>query len=248
MTGSSPAGRAAVGVGIMLTASVNLVQSAWPEEVQGDISGVSRWSGGWPRCSTGVTATGSSSHSCRCLDRVRTSRPQRLTGADGPDCRREEGACRALCDDTRPHPAHRRHHAARCAGAVCSRDRLHLTGVRSRPRYAPRIERGGQIVGRSGRHQGRRIMPSRRYEVRVAGRLSDRARNAFIGMDVNAVPAETVIADTVEDDDGLHRLLALIQSLGLHVLAVDQVAPRPRPPPLSRRRSHGTPAPGSPPG
>jgi MFS family permease len=31
-----------VGVGIMLTASVNLVQSAWPEKVQGDISGVSR--------------------------------------------------------------------------------------------------------------------------------------------------------------------------------------------------------------
>ena len=31
-----------VGVGIMLTASVNLVQSAWPDDVQGDISGVSR--------------------------------------------------------------------------------------------------------------------------------------------------------------------------------------------------------------
>ena len=31
-----------LGVGIMLTASVNLVQSAWPERVQGDISGVSR--------------------------------------------------------------------------------------------------------------------------------------------------------------------------------------------------------------
>ncbi|TWF74442.1 MFS transporter [Pseudonocardia hierapolitana] len=31
-----------VGVGIMLTASVNLVQSVWPENVQGDISGVSR--------------------------------------------------------------------------------------------------------------------------------------------------------------------------------------------------------------
>jgi predicted MFS family arabinose efflux permease len=27
---------------VMLTASVNVVQSAWPEEVQGDISGVSR--------------------------------------------------------------------------------------------------------------------------------------------------------------------------------------------------------------
>jgi MFS family permease len=30
------------GVGTMLTASVNVVQSAWPEDVQGDISGVSR--------------------------------------------------------------------------------------------------------------------------------------------------------------------------------------------------------------
>jgi predicted MFS family arabinose efflux permease len=30
------------GVGAMLTASVNVVQSAWPENVQGDISGVSR--------------------------------------------------------------------------------------------------------------------------------------------------------------------------------------------------------------
>jgi MFS family permease len=30
------------GLGAMLTASVNVVQSAWPEEIQGDISGVSR--------------------------------------------------------------------------------------------------------------------------------------------------------------------------------------------------------------
>jgi MFS family permease len=30
------------GVGAMLTASVNVVQSAWPENIQGDISGVSR--------------------------------------------------------------------------------------------------------------------------------------------------------------------------------------------------------------
>ncbi|CCH33162.1 MFS transporter [Actinosynnema sp. NPDC047251] len=30
------------GIGTMLTASVNLVQSAWPDELQGDISGVSR--------------------------------------------------------------------------------------------------------------------------------------------------------------------------------------------------------------
>src|SRR3712207_8559124 len=34
--------RSGFGVGVMLTASVNVVQSAWPEGVQGDISGVSR--------------------------------------------------------------------------------------------------------------------------------------------------------------------------------------------------------------
>lgn len=31
-----------LGIGIMLTSSVNLVQSAWPDEVQGDVSGLSR--------------------------------------------------------------------------------------------------------------------------------------------------------------------------------------------------------------
>jgi hypothetical protein len=36
-----------VGVGIMLTASVNFVQSVWPERVQGDISGVSAASPIW---------------------------------------------------------------------------------------------------------------------------------------------------------------------------------------------------------
>jgi hypothetical protein len=73
-------------------------------------------------------------------------------------------------------------------------------------------------------------MTTRRYEVRVAGRLSDRARDAFVGMEVDPVQAATVIAGTVDDDEDLHRLLALIQSLGLHVVAVDQVAPQPRPP------------------
>jgi predicted MFS family arabinose efflux permease len=31
-----------IGIGIMLTASVNIVQSSWPDDAQGDISGVSR--------------------------------------------------------------------------------------------------------------------------------------------------------------------------------------------------------------
>lgn len=82
-------------------------------------------------------------------------------------------------------------------------------------------------------------MPARRYEVRVAGRLSPRMRDAFVGMDVDAVPAETVIAGTLDDEE-LYRLLVLIQSLGLHVVAVEQVVPEPLPPPEGRGRNHGT--------
>jgi len=68
-------------------------------------------------------------------------------------------------------------------------------------------------------------MPGRRYEVRVSGRLSQRARDAFAGMDVAEVTAETVIAGRVDEDEQLHELLAVVQSLGLHVVSVQQVAP-----------------------
>jgi hypothetical protein len=68
-------------------------------------------------------------------------------------------------------------------------------------------------------------MPDRRYEVRVTGRLSQRARDAFAGMDVAEVTSETVISGVVHQDDQLHELLATVQSLGLHVVAVQQVAP-----------------------
>jgi hypothetical protein len=68
-------------------------------------------------------------------------------------------------------------------------------------------------------------MPDRRYEVRVTGRLSQRARDAFAGMDVAEVTAETVISGILHRDDQLYELLAMVQSLGLHVVAVQQVAP-----------------------
>jgi hypothetical protein len=68
-------------------------------------------------------------------------------------------------------------------------------------------------------------MPDRRYEVRVTGRLSDRARDAFEGMDVDEVTAETVISGLVHQDDQLHEILEMIQSLGLQVVSVQQVAP-----------------------
>jgi hypothetical protein len=68
-------------------------------------------------------------------------------------------------------------------------------------------------------------MPDRRYEVRVSGRLSQRARDALTGMDVAEVTAETVISGLVHHDEQLHELLDVVQSLGLHVVSVQQVAP-----------------------
>jgi len=68
-------------------------------------------------------------------------------------------------------------------------------------------------------------MPDRRYEVRVTGRLSQRARDAFAGMDVAEVTAETVISGLVHEDEQLHDLLSVVQSLGLHVVSVEQVTP-----------------------
>jgi len=44
-------------------------------------------------------------------------------------------------------------------------------------------------------------------------------------MEVSEVTAETVISGLVHEDEQLHELLAVVQSLGLHVVSVQQVAP-----------------------
>lgn len=63
-----------------------------------------------------------------------------------------------------------------------------------------------------------------RYRFRVRGHLSERARDAFVSMDVVEVPAETVIVGAV-DDDQMHEVLSLIQALGLRVVSVQRVTP-----------------------
>jgi len=80
-------------------------------------------------------------------------------------------------------------------------------------------------------------MPARRYEFRVAGRLSERTQGAFVDMAVHDAPPETVISGEVVDDAHLHGVLAQIQNLGLHVVSVlqvpsapEQAAPRAEPP------------------
>lgn len=74
----------------------------------------------------------------------------------------------------------------------------------------------------------------RRYEFRIAGRLSDRVRSAFAGMDAHDVPPQTIIRGEVDDDAQLHDLLRLIQDLGLRLVSIDEV---PTDPPPDRGRA-----------
>lgn len=64
---------------------------------------------------------------------------------------------------------------------------------------------------------------TRRYEIRVAGVLSDALQDAFEGMTVQERPAETAITGPVLDESQLHGMLVLIQNLGLHVVSVQQL-------------------------
>jgi len=67
-------------------------------------------------------------------------------------------------------------------------------------------------------------VPERQYEFRVLGRLSEKTRQAFVGMDVTEIPAETIISTSLADDGDIHRVLTLIQSLGLNVISVERVS------------------------
>ena len=67
-------------------------------------------------------------------------------------------------------------------------------------------------------------MSDRQYEFRVLGRLSEKTRQAFPDMEVTEIPAETIISTTLADDDEIHTVLALIQSLGLNVISVERVS------------------------
>ena len=57
------------------------------------------------------------------------------------------------------------------------------------------------------------------YEVRVAGRMSERACYAFVDMTVLPVAPETILYGRLTDAQ-LHGLLALCQNLGLQVVAI----------------------------
>ena len=71
---------------------------------------------------------------------------------------------------------------------------------------------------------------SGRFEIHVSGRLSERVRAAFPGMDVVEIRAETVISGRARDEDEVHGVLSHIQSLGLEVVSLRQTPADPADP------------------
>ena len=85
-------------------------------------------------------------------------------------------------------------------------------------------------------------MAHARYEVRVNGRLSDRARGAFSAMDVTAVPTQTIVVGELAVPSDLGDLLARCMAMGLEVLSIRRLpgegSPRPETPLSMRRGGH----------
>ena len=59
-----------------------------------------------------------------------------------------------------------------------------------------------------------------RYEVRVNGRLSERARGAFCALNVRSVPQQTIVFGELTDQSDLADLLALCSAMGLEVVSL----------------------------
>jgi hypothetical protein len=66
------------------------------------------------------------------------------------------------------------------------------------------------------------MMPAR-YEVRVNGLLSERARSAFCSMDVRPVPLQTIVVGELAGQFGLSELLALCRAMGLEVVSLQRL-------------------------
>lgn len=66
-------------------------------------------------------------------------------------------------------------------------------------------------------------MTHRRFEFRVHGPLSERARRALNGLVVVDAPHEVIIFGEVIDDSHLHGILALVRSLDLHLVSMHEV-------------------------
>jgi hypothetical protein len=67
-------------------------------------------------------------------------------------------------------------------------------------------------------------MANARYELRVAGCLSERARWAFPGMRVATVRPQTSICAEIDDGTDLHELLERCSGMGLRLISVRRLS------------------------
>jgi hypothetical protein len=65
-----------------------------------------------------------------------------------------------------------------------------------------------------------------RYEVRVEGKLSERASGAFPGMEVEPIPSQTAICGVLDDPAELGELLARCRVMGFRVLSLRRLSTR----------------------
>jgi hypothetical protein len=78
--------------------------------------------------------------------------------------------------------------------------------------------------GAAGDTRGRRARLGRTaVRDQIAGRLSSRARQAFLPMSVVEPPVETVLHDPPGGGAGLDNVLSTIQDLGLRVLSIHEI-------------------------
>lgn len=69
-------------------------------------------------------------------------------------------------------------------------------------------------------------MVAQRYEFRVSGQLSERARDAvgdFSDVKIVPAPPETVIYGAVTDQAHLRGILSILEKLGLQIVSVQQL-------------------------
>lgn len=68
-------------------------------------------------------------------------------------------------------------------------------------------------------------MERTRYEIRVNGHLSERARSAFCTMSVQcvSVPPQTIVFGTLDEQSDLCDLLARCSSMGLEVVSLERL-------------------------
>ena len=64
---------------------------------------------------------------------------------------------------------------------------------------------------------------TRRYEFRLSGRLSERARHAFCGMEVQTVPPQTIMFGDLAEDADLDAVLAKCREMGLQLVSMHRL-------------------------